>query len=237
MFEDRFTELARRRPLILGHRGSPRFAPENSLESFRIALEQGADGVELDVQCTADGVLVAHHDDALPSGESIASLRYAELLPGARRAGFEMPLLADVFELLSGRGLLNIELKSAGFEPRAVELARDLLPAETYAFSSFDTRAVRECRRLAADVPAFLIVWGAREAERDLTLVESLGASGIAFECGHDSDELVRLFRARRLPVFAWTVNDSGEAVRLAKVGVTGLITDEPGKLVKLLAQ
>jgi glycerophosphoryl diester phosphodiesterase len=237
LFDDRFTELARRRPLILGHRGSPRCAPENSLESFRIALEQGADGVELDVQCTADGVLVAHHDDALPSGESIVSLPYAELLPCALGAGFEMPLLADVFKLLAGRALLNIELKSTGFEQRAVDLTRRFLPAETYAFSSFDSRAVRECRRLASDVPAFLIVFGAREAARDLALIESLGASGIAFECDHESDELVRLFRARRLPVFAWTVNDSGEAVRLAKAGVTGLITDEPGKLVKLLAQ
>jgi glycerophosphoryl diester phosphodiesterase len=237
LFEDRFTELSRRRPLILGHRGSPRLAPENSLESFRIALAQGADGVELDVRCTADGVLVAHHDDSLPSGESIASLPYTELLPGARRAGFEMPPLADVFKLLSGRALLNIELKSAGLERRAVELARELLPAETYAFSSFNVQAVRECRRIAADVPAFLIVFGPREAARDLSLVESLGASGIAFESDHAGDELVQLFRARRLPVFVWTVNDGGEAVRLARAGVTGLITDEPGKLVKLLAE
>jgi glycerophosphoryl diester phosphodiesterase len=237
LFEDRFTELSRQRPLILGHRGSPKFAPENSLDSFRIALEQGADGVELDVQCTADGVLVAHHDGTLPSGETIGSLPYVELQPLAKRAGFEMPLLADVFKLLSGRGLLNIELKSAGYEEKAVELARGLLPAETYAFSSFCAPAVRECRRLAPSVPAFLIVGGMREAARDLTLVESLGASGIAFESDHAGDELVQLFRARRLPVFAWTVNDSGQAMRLAKAGVTGLITDEPGKLVKLLGK
>jgi glycerophosphoryl diester phosphodiesterase len=67
--------------------------------------------------------------------------------------------------------------------------------------------------------------------------VESLGASGIAFESDHGSDELVRLFRARCLPVFAWTVNDGNEAMRLAKAGVTGLITDEPAKLIKLLAE
>jgi glycerophosphoryl diester phosphodiesterase len=76
-----------------------------------------------------------------------------------------------------------------------------------------------------------------REAERDLALVESLGASGIAFESNHGGDDLIQLFRARRLPVFAWTVNDGGEALRLAKAGVTGLITDEPGKLVRLLAE
>jgi glycerophosphoryl diester phosphodiesterase len=236
LLDDRFIELARGRPLILGHRGSPRCAVENSLESFRLALEQGADGVELDVQCTADGVLVAHHDGTLPSGEVISERSYADLLPSARRAGFEMPRLADVFKLLSGRGLLNIELKRAGFEQRVLDLARQLLPAESYAFSSFDPRAVTECRRIAPAVPAFLIVFGPRSAERDLTLLAEVGASGIAFESDHAPDELVRLFRARGYPVFAWTVNDSAEAARLAKAGVTGLITDEPAKLAELLA-
>ncbi|MBU1984691.1 glycerophosphodiester phosphodiesterase [bacterium] len=60
------------RPLILGHRGAPHSAPENSLESFRIALAAGADGIELDVQITGDGVLVAHHDGSLPSGEKLS---------------------------------------------------------------------------------------------------------------------------------------------------------------------
>jgi glycerophosphoryl diester phosphodiesterase len=236
LFDERFTEITRSRPLILGHRGSPRFAPENSLESFRIAIEQGADGVELDVQCTADGVLVAHHDDELPSGEQIASLPFAELQPLARRAGFEMPRIADVFQLLSGRALLNIELKNVSFEQGVVELARRLLPAQTFAFSSFDARAVAECRKLAPDVPAFLIVFGLRDAAADLAFVKGIDASGIAFEVNHAPAEHVQLFRMNRYPVFAWTVNDSSDAMRLEKAGVTGLITDEPAKLVKLFA-
>jgi glycerophosphoryl diester phosphodiesterase len=234
LLDEHFTESARSRPLILGHRGSPRLAPENSLDSFRIALEQGADGVELDVQRTGDGVLVAHHDEALPSGEDIAALSYAELLPSARRAGFEMPKLANVFELLSGRALLDIELKRAGYEESVAELARRLLPKATFAFSSFDMRVVRECRRLAPDVPAFLIVAGERETALDLALMESIGASGIAFESTHVSDSMVQFFHTRRYPVFAWTVNDGAEAVRLGRAGVAGLITDEPGELLKL---
>jgi len=234
LFEDRFTRLTRVRPLILGHRGSPLLAPENSLESFRIALEQGADGIELDVQCTADGVLVAHHDEVLPSGEVLNTLPYMELQPAARRAGFEMPNLADVFQLVAGRGLLNIELKTAGFEQSLIELARRLLPAESYAFSSFEMQAVAECRRLAPDVPAFLIVFGKRDAERDLKILQGIGASGIAFESTYAPDELVSIFRYHRYPVFAWTVNESAEAVRLDRAGVTGLITDEPAKLIKL---
>ncbi|MBU0509187.1 glycerophosphodiester phosphodiesterase [bacterium] len=72
MFFKRFQELMPGRPLILGHRGAPHSAPENSLESFRIALAAGADGIELDVQITGDGVLVAHHDGSLPSGEKLS---------------------------------------------------------------------------------------------------------------------------------------------------------------------
>lgn len=236
MFDERFTEISRGKPLILGHRGSPNFAPENSLDSFRIALEQGADGIELDVQCTADGILVAHHDDDLPSGEAIASLPLAELQPLARQAGFQMPTLEDVLKLVSGQALLNIELKNSEYEQKALELARRFLPAETFAFSSFDMRVVIECRKLAPDVPTFLIVFGPRDANRDLATVESIGASGIAFESVHAPDDMIQLFRARRYPVFAWTVNESAVAMRLEKAGVTGIITDEPAKLVKLFA-
>lgn len=234
MFDDRFGELTRGRPLVLGHRGSPRLAPENSLESFRLALEAGADGVELDVQCTSDGAMVAHHDDALPSGEIIARTPFAELRPAAQKAGYGLPTLAEVFELMAGRGLLNIELKCTGFEAAAVALARERLPRDSFAFSSFDPRAVLACRRAAPDVPAFLIVFGPRHADSDLALLRGIEASGIAFEVSHTSSSLVQFFRTAQYPVFAWTVNDTQEAARLAAAGVTGIITDIPGDIIRL---
>jgi glycerophosphoryl diester phosphodiesterase len=236
LFDDQFRELTRGRPLILGHRGSPRRAKENTLASFRLALDSGADGIELDVHRTADGVLIAHHDDVLPQGHSLSEMPYDDLLPLARQHGTELPTLQEVFKLVAGRGLLNIELKSPGFEQDVVKLAGEILPANTYAFSSFDAMAVFSCRQYAPQVPGFLIVFGPRSVEADLTLMQGIDASGIAYESRFLTDDAVRFYRDRKFPVFAWTVNDPAEAKRLAAAGVTGLITDVPEELVALFS-
>ncbi len=182
MFAEKFRQLTHKRPLILGHRGSPRLARENSLASFNLALEEGADGIELDVHVTADGVLVAHHDEYLETHEIIAQTNYADLKRAQQAVGSDLPTLAEVFRLVAGRGVLNIELKNPGYEPAAIALARELLPVDTFAFSSFDPRAVLACRHSAPDVPAFWIVWGPRNAGDDVKILEGLDASGIALE-------------------------------------------------------
>lgn len=223
------------RPLILGHRGSPTRARENSLESYRIALDEGADGIELDVQATGDGVLVAHHDDTLPSGEIIAEHSYAVLKPLAQMAGYDLTELREVFRLAAGRGVLNIELKRSGFEAAVIRLARDILPPDRFALSSFVPAAVRACRDVAPDVPAFLIAWGAQGGDADLRALKELDASGVAFESSHLSRELAEQFRSARYPVFVWTVNDVGDARRLAAWGITGIITDIPAELTAAL--
>jgi glycerophosphoryl diester phosphodiesterase len=235
LFDLKFKELTahRGRPLILGHRGSPTRAKENTLESYRIALDSGADGIELDVQCTSDGILVAHHDDFLPAGEVLRAMPYAKLLPLAKRAECELPTLREVFTLVAGRGLLNIELKASGYEQETLDLAREILPASTYAFSSFDLRAVQHCRRAAPDVPAFLIVWGERDVDMDLTILREIDASGIAFESRFLRESEAAFFRGHGYPLFVWTVNDMPEARRVALLDVAGIITDIPAEMVE----
>ena len=76
---DRFRQVVAGRPVILGHRGSPNGAQENTIASFRLALDQGADGVELDVQITSDGVPVVFHDDEFSTGEKVTELSFAEM--------------------------------------------------------------------------------------------------------------------------------------------------------------
>src|SRR5258708_12273995 len=100
------------RPLVLGHRGASAVAPENTVAAFTRARELGADGVELDVRRSADGVLVVHHDPEVRGVGLIASLSFAEL-----RAA--RPELATLEEALAAcRGLVvNAEVKSLPWEP------------------------------------------------------------------------------------------------------------------------
>src|SRR4029079_15621295 len=102
------------RPLVLGHRGASAVAPENTVAAFTRARELGADGVELDVRRTADGVLVVHHDPEVPGIGLIASTSSTDL----RAARPEIPTLAAA--LTACRGLVvNAEVTGLPWEPDA----------------------------------------------------------------------------------------------------------------------
>lgn len=112
------------RPRVWGHRGAMDFAPQNTLPAFRLAIEQGADGVELDVQLTKDGVLVVFHDarvDALTDGRgALADLTYAQVKAldagvrfGRSWRGTRIPTLEEVLAALPPDFEVNVEMKTA----------------------------------------------------------------------------------------------------------------------------
>src|SRR4051794_30057455 len=100
---------AMRRPLVLGHRGASRDAPENTIEAFARAVAVGADGVELDVHRTADDVLVVHHDPELVGFGLVVDAPF-HALRGARP---DVPTLAETLDACAGMRLVNIEMKCA----------------------------------------------------------------------------------------------------------------------------
>ena len=96
--------------VVIAHRGFHRDFPENTLESFRAAQDLGVDGIEFDVQETADGEFVIHHDDDI-GGRSISSLSLAEIAAHRIGGGYRIPVLQEALEAV-GRGLvLLVELK------------------------------------------------------------------------------------------------------------------------------
>ena len=111
------------RTQVFAHRGARAVAPENTLPAFARALELGADGIELDVQCSADGHLVVMHDFAVDKTTDgtgqVAALTLAELRRldaghafGPAFAGVRVPTLEEVLDLVGNRCRLNIEIKS-----------------------------------------------------------------------------------------------------------------------------
>lgn len=126
------------RPLILAHRGASAYAPENTLAAFDLAVRQGADYIELDVQLSADGIPFVLHDENLErttGGKGRASLRTADELmrldAGAwfspRFAGQRIPLLEDVLLRYYNRIGLLIELKDADRQPGLVQAVAVLM--------------------------------------------------------------------------------------------------------------
>lgn len=234
------------RPLVIGHRGSPRSAAENTLASFRVAGDEGADWVETDLRCTADGVVVLHHDADLPDGRSLAMTPAAEL-PA------EVPTLDALLELVAATGLgVNLELKSdrTGDDDEQVIALCDRV-AEALAgsrrpndllVSSFDLRAIDRMRHLGEEGAgpvvdtAWLVVDRGRAPS---AVVERARQHGHGALNPHDSmvdADLLAACRAAGLRVFTWTVNDPDRIQTLARLGVDGIITDRPAEARRILS-
>ena len=141
--------------IIFGHRGYSAKYPENTLLSFKKAIEAGADGVELDVWLTADGKVVVHHDEDLQrtfnSDIKIKESKY-DALKDLSYEGEKIPLLEEVYEVLPKNALINIEIKDIEAVPRSLKIVKKYRAMRRTIFSSFNFEALKELRKLSEEV-------------------------------------------------------------------------------------
>ncbi len=211
----------------------PRLHRENTLPGFLAATAAGADGWELDVHGTSDGVVVVHHDAVLPSmsgalaGISIATLTWADLVNirvGA--AGETIPTL-DAVLAAADDAAVYVEVKARGIETAVIAcLARH--PDSTVAVHSFDHRIAKYIReampRMPLGVPVGILT--------DSYLVDAphalLAAGARDFWPHRDmvDEALVNAIHAVGGRVIVWTVNNLDDARRFATMGVDSLCSD-----------
>lgn len=217
-------------PEIVAHRGASRYAPEHTHEAYRLALTQGADVLELDVRCAADGQLLVVHDPTLlrTAGERrrVNRLTRADLeglAPEAR------PLTLDaVLERYGRAARLLVELKEpdAGWEGLVVDAVERHDLAPRVVLQSFDLGALRRLR-LRAPHLRLCALHARRPSSRTLDAVARC-ASGVGVWHHRVDAALVAAARARGLTVHAWTVNSPAALDRMVGCAVDGLITDVP---------
>ncbi|MBP6015215.1 MAG: hypothetical protein KA586_00695 [Candidatus Promineofilum sp.] len=229
-------------PLIIGHRGAAADAPENTLAAFVLALEQDADGIELDVQLSADGVAVIIHDETVDrtcNGTGrVSDLTWAELQMLSIAGDHSVPTLDELFAALGRRTLYNVELKASGTDQeRLATTVADCIErhgvGDRVLVSSFSPLAVRAARRR---LPRAIPVGHLRD-HRAARLFHTF----VPAEADHPNaklvDEAMMIWARRRgLRVNVWTVDDPAEARRLLGLGVHGIITNRPGALRAALA-
>jgi glycerophosphoryl diester phosphodiesterase len=245
------------RTLIVGHRGASLQAPENTLASFRLAFEQGADGIEADFRLTRDGEIVCLHDDstARTAGVdlTVAEATLAELRrldvgawKGAAWAGERIPTLSEALSALPSGKLLFIELKSGPeiVSPLAALLAASGVPAAQIRFLSFNAELIRLLKERLPDYRAcwltdyrFRGIWRPSRPELLATLQASR-ADGLA---SHDrsilDQNLVQSLREHSLEIHVWTVDAAKAARRLCALGVDSIMTNRPGWLRRALSE
>jgi glycerophosphoryl diester phosphodiesterase len=238
----------------IGHRGAAALAPENTLRSIECALEVGVDMVEVDVLALADGTLVlAHSDDLLEVSHGAASGSVTEkTLAELRAVAPELPALDEALALVTARGAaVMLDVKHPGYERPLVEavrrhgLAGRSLVSSCYPESlrrvaalepglrrgrtlPFDRFRLGERRLLRLGVPAALRALRLSLPRRIGGLLAAADASVATLHHSLVSAATVRACHERDAQVLAWTVDDRGLAIRLARLGVDGIITDDP---------
>ena len=236
-------------PRIIGHRGSPRSAPENTLASFRKAAQDGARWVEFDAALTLDGRVVIFHDDELDRTSDGAGLmagatfeQVAALDAGAWFApefkGEMVPTLEEALELFDSLGLgFNMELKAD--KGREVDLAAAALPIvldgwasslPTPLISSFSRQALAAAKDIAPQWPRGLLFDRLPEDWR--AAAAALGAATLDANQKHLTREQVMEVRGAGYGVMAYTVNEPARAETLFSWGVDTIFTDIPGEMI-----
>lgn len=254
----------KRRPLVMGHRGGAGLWPENTMHGFSHAVEMGVDVLEVDIHSTADRVLVIIHDDTVDRTTNgmgrVNSLTLAQLKAldagyrwtndgGAsfpfRGRGLTVPTLQEAFDAFP-QMRFNIDIKQE--HPSLVKpfcrMIRERGMTGKVMVASFKPEVLdafrRECKGVAtsaspADVRALLALKTAEPGKAQVSVAQALQVPEYAGGRQVLTRELVDAAHERHLEVHAWTINDEAAMRRMLDLGVDGIITDYPDRLIALL--
>ncbi len=231
--------MGRRRVAVIGHRGAGGLEPENTLRSFRRALELGVDCIETDVHRTRDDYLVLIHDDTVERTTNgtgrVNDLTLAQVRALDAGQGERVPTLEQALELVGGRVPLHVELK----DPSAVERTLDVLAAwqledAVYA-TSFDTAVLERVRALR---PGLRLehIFGDPPPDAVARAV-GVGAQRASCHFTRLTQRFVADCHAAGIQVIAWPPNTREEQLAALAYDVDLICSDRPDVLIATLAE
>lgn len=238
------------RALVYAHRGASGYAPENTMAAFRKAVELGSDGIECDVQMTKDGWLVVCHDetvDRTTNGKGfIKDMKLADIRKldagswfGREFRNERIPFFSELLELVKKkRLLLNIEIKSGiilypGIEEKVMEKVIAFGLQDKVIISSFNHYSVNTVKQIAPGVKTgILYMEGLFEPWNYM--------KAVGCECAHPfymalKPEIAMELKKRGFIINVFTVDDPNHAKNLGEMGVDGIITNYPDRILKVL--
>ncbi len=235
--------------LIFAHRGASGQCPENTMIAFKEAHKAGADGIELDVQLTADGEVVVIHDETIDrttNGKGFvqdytlnqiqtfdASHTFKKWLKKPR-----IPTLIEVFDWLSKNELLcNIELKNStlsypGLEEKVISLIRQYKYEYRVIISSFNHYSLVYCHRLAPDIETAPLY--SSSLYMPWVYAQSIHAKAIHPKLKVASNEIIQEAMESGIEVRPYTVNRDRDMERLFTIGCSAFITNFPDKACRI---
>jgi glycerophosphoryl diester phosphodiesterase len=233
---------------VIAHRGGALEAPENTLLAVEHALTAGADGVEIDVRLTRDEEVVVVHDQALQLSQTdrvktpLAEITFkrlkrfdAGLRFNGRRTAIRVPRLEEVLSAIPRRTILMVEVKRRDREEllarRTAEIVAGCPSRPDVVWGSFSPFIVRTLAASAPRIPIVAII----EDEDAIQEFRGLPVAIYALAKDLATPALIQKLQRKGAGVWVWTVRTLTEAGRLAGLGVDGLISDIPARLVRHL--
>jgi glycerophosphoryl diester phosphodiesterase len=223
---------------VIGHRGACGHAPENTLLSFRRALEMGVHGIEFDIQVSKDGEPVVIHDDTLERTTGgtgkIGDFTLQELQALDAGQGERIPSLRDVFELVDKRCRLFIELKAENATVPVAETIQHYVASGGWTYEqlyvlSFDHIQLAAMKKLLPDLRTGAGLVGIPVSLA--SVAQEAGAWCLSSDIRHTNRALVDDAHRRGLKSIVWTANAPAEIERARALGVDGIISDYPDRL------
>ncbi|MFV0306689.1 MAG: glycerophosphodiester phosphodiesterase [Desertimonas sp.] len=221
------------RPIAFGHRGARAHAPDNTIESFRLALTLGATGIESDVWLTADGVAVLDHDGVVRVGRRRRKI--GEVDQGQLPA--HVPELARVAALCAEGIHLSLDLKDGAAGPAAIAAVREtapgLLPRLWLCHPDLDAlRALRPVEPSVKLVNSTRLTKIKEGPERRAANLAAAGIDGINLHRTDWNGGLTTLFHRFELTAFGWDLQDDDQLRTGVRMGLDGLYSDHVDRMV-----
>lgn len=247
---------------VISHRGANLVAPQNTIEAFKKSIEIGCDGFETDIHLTKDGIPVVCHnftiDETSNGTGAIKDMTLEELrrfdfgkYKGAEFEGVKIPTLDEFLEVSKELGdkmnVLDIELKSEIPGQAGTELAEKTINAvkehglfDKLLISSFDPAILVVCKKIDKNCKTGILyspdrLSSLKIAARPVSFAKEIGADALHPFYMYVTRLYVERAHRAGIQVNPWTVNKEINAKALIKLGVDGLITDDPGLMNKLL--
>jgi glycerophosphoryl diester phosphodiesterase len=228
-------------PKIIGHRGVPHLAPENTMASFEAAVTCGADGLETDVQMTKDGELVLIHDETLErttDGHGLVAAHTLEALRsldaggwfGPAFKGAKIPTLQEFLAFAAGRDLLiNIEIKSGvilypGIEQKLIEMLHEYRLGANVIISSFNHYSLVTCKEIDSAVKTGILYTAG--LYRPWDYAKTVGADALHPLFYSVRPETIGGMRQSGLLINPYTVDKPNDMKNMLALGVSGIITN-----------
>lgn len=236
--------------LVFAHRGASAYAPMNTLPAFELAVQQGADGIELDVHQTRDAQVIVMHNDSVDDTTNghgaVANLTLAEIKAldagewfNPIFKGTPVPTLDEVFATVGAKLIINVEIKFFGTNTNGIEqLVADKIShfglKQRVIVSSFNPLVLINFRQIMPDVPLGYLF------TQDLPTWPIMTLRKLTYEATHPHEDIISAeymqnAKAKQYRVNVWTVNDPVRAAELAQLGVDGIICDNPDVIRKAI--